>query len=159
MTAAVDARLPESAGQVPTRVTLPSAANQLFYKGTMVSRDANGRAVVPTADDGLPVVCVANATYDNRTGSENGGANDSIDIEGMAGVYSMKYSGTQPKVGQKVFSLDNQTVSVLSNTEVRGLAGYCCEVTAELTAKSEVMVHFGPFVVAMQDTEDRLETI
>jgi hypothetical protein len=106
---------------------MPCAANQLIPKGTMVSRDASSRAVSPSTADasGFAVHGVAAATYDNRTGSENGGAAGAIDIELDYGVHGFAYSGS-PKPGDLMYAVDNQTISPTASS--RGLAGSCTEV-------------------------------
>ncbi len=128
MTAIASARLTDAGPPTPTMGTLPSAANQLFYKGTMVSHDANGRAVVPTDADGLNAAGVSNATFDNRTGSEAGGLDDDLDIEIMFGVYGFTILGSNPIIGDLVYVVDNQTVSLDSLDGTRGVAGYVSEV-------------------------------
>lgn len=128
MTAATTARIAETAGRYPAMGTLPSAANQLFYKNTLVARDANGRAVVPTDGDGLPVVGRAIATFDNRIGSEAGGTDDDLDIEIVYDITAVEYTGTAPVSGSTMYSVDNQTMSIDSDSGARGFGGVCTEV-------------------------------
>jgi hypothetical protein len=129
MTAATTSRLFESSAPVPSMGTFPSAANQLFLRATMVSRNATGFAVVPTDGDGFPVMGVTRAVVDNRTGSpEHGGAAGAVDIELDYGVFGMEILGTTPLPNQVVYAVDNQTVSTDSDTGARGIAGVCVEV-------------------------------
>ena len=51
MTATATLRFTEMSAPLPAMGTLMSAADQLFLKGTLVSRDDDGRAVVP--EDGI----------------------------------------------------------------------------------------------------------
>jgi hypothetical protein len=117
-------RLHNSTGVFPGRGTLPIAANTLLFKGQIVCRDSAGRAAVPGA--GLPAAGVAAQTFDNRTGSFNGGAADAIPVEVEYGVFGFLLSGTAPKPGDIVYVVDNQTVS-LDPTGSRGIAGVVSE--------------------------------
>lgn len=129
MTVATTARYTDVSAPLPAMGTLPSAANQLFYRLTMVSRDAAGRAVVPTDGDGFNVQGVTRATVDNRTGSpEHGGDADAVDIELDYGVFGFDIDGTTPLPGQVVYAVNNATVSTDSDTGARGIAGVCIEV-------------------------------
>lgn len=137
------------AGEVPAHGTFPALANTLYAKGTIVTQDANGRANSPATSDasGLPAVGVAMMTYDNRTTAESGGANDAIDIEVDYGVFGFAFTGTQPKPGDKLYVVDNQTVSLSDNGGTRGFAGICSEVRAERIGGSlKAFVFMGPHV-------------
>lgn len=127
MAEATAARIDVVAGKIPYMGTLPSAANQLFYINTMVAVNAAGQAVVPTDGDGLPVVGRANATWDNRTNGEYGGAAGAVDIEVTYDVLAVEITGTAPVAGDAVYSVDNQTVSLTQATG-RGFAGIVSEV-------------------------------
>ena len=124
------ATLATKAGQIPARGTIPAAANQYFPLNTIVQIDANGRAVSPgTADaSGLPMFGVSKASYDNRTGSYFGGANDAFDVDVDFGVVAYQVVGTVPKPRDKLYVVDNVTVSASSNGGTRGFAGICTEV-------------------------------
>lgn len=137
-----------------SRVTIKSAANQLFPKGTIVTRDAAGRAVSPaTADTStFPMVCVAEATFDNRTGSEAGGAADAIDVQGACEVVGFAYVGGTPIMGQKLYVVDNQTVSVSKDggaALTRGFAGICTEVRIDVDGVAKAFFRCGPDVFGM----------
>lgn len=128
MTATTTVILPKFAGNYPARLTLPIAADTLIIKGTQVAKDAAGRAVMSTDGDGFPVMGKASATFDNRTGSEAGGAAGALDAEIECGIFGRKIDGTTPQPGDIVFAVDNQTVSLDPDGGARGKAGYVHEV-------------------------------
>lgn len=113
------------AGMVPVRGTYPAAADKMFPKGTIVQRDASGRATPGAASNGFPAVGVANESYNNLTGSEFGGGADAINVEVLAGVWGFDYTGT-PLPGETVWVADNQTVTDTAGSN--GVAGVCVEV-------------------------------
>lgn len=117
------------AGDYPAHGTFSALANTIYPKGTIVTQDANGRAVSPSSNDasGLPALGVSMQTYNNLTGSEFGGANDAFDVEVDYGVFGFAVSGTAPKPGDKLYVVDNQTVSISDNGGTRGFAGICTE--------------------------------
>lgn len=138
-----------NAGAYPSHGTLSALANTIYPKGTIVQQDANGRAVSPVTSDasGLPALGVAMMTYNNLTGSEFGGANDAFDVELDYGVFGFAFTGTQPKPGDKLYVVDNQTVSVSDNGGTRGFAGICTEVRALVIGGSlKAFTHMGPSV-------------
>lgn len=143
MTAIANARLTDFAGLTPARGTLPSAANQLFYRKTIVSMNASGDAVVPSDGDGFPALGAASNYYDNRTGSEAGGTAGDLDIEVEYGVFGWEYVSADgvPAPRDHVYVVDNQTVSVDSAGGTRGLAGVVSEVR-----DGQAFVHMGPSV-------------
>jgi hypothetical protein len=132
--------------RLPMLGTFGSAANQYFAKGTIVQRDAAGRAVSPiTADaSGFPAMGVADAHLDNRTSSELGGAADAGNVEVTYGVKGLDYTGTAPLPCEVVYVVDNQTVSTDSNGGLRGIAGVCVEQRDGLA-----YVLMGPDVVSL----------
>jgi len=138
------ARLTDHGPLVPNLGTFPSLANSLYPKGTIVTRDANGRAVSPATADlsGLPAVGVSAATFDNRTGSEMGGLNDSGDIEVEYGIYFFDLSGDTPLTDEILYVVDNQTLSKDPSTG-RGVAGICTEVRT-LNGAVQVGCFMGP---------------
>lgn len=114
--------------QMPARVTLPAAASTLYLKGTIACIDANDRAAVPTTPgtDGVDAVGVHSATVDNSAG-----ANDAASVEIEAGVFGFLIDGATPSPGDKLYVVDNQTVSASSDdgaAGTRGFAGVCTEV-------------------------------
>lgn len=151
------ARLHNSSLAVPSRGTLPANANTLYPKGTIVTIDADGRAVSPASADtsGLAALGVANHTFDNRTGNPagNGGLDDSIDVEISYGVFAFNIDGDTPKPGDRLFVVDNQTVS-LDPTGPRGFAGFCTEVRPNTAGTAQAYVYMGPHVLATADEID-----
>jgi hypothetical protein len=135
--------------------TLFSAANQFFAGGTIVQRDANGRAVSPATADvsGLPAFMVVNsgATYDNRTNTTqipNTGLDDGALVEGTFGSHAFAFVGATPIEGQPLFVVDNQTLSVDSLNGTRGPAGICVQVQVLSAALTKVYCLFGPVGLA-----------
>ena len=126
MAAATTTRLTEMSPGAPARITLGSAANQEFFKGTLVARDAAGRAVVPTDGVGFEIMGWANAYFDNRTGSDAGGLADDLQIQITPGVGDAECADSVT-IGQALYSVDNQTVSTDSSAGARGFAGYATE--------------------------------
>lgn len=145
MTAIAKARLASTMGPpLPAMGTLPSAANSLFYAFTLVVQDAAGRAAVPVDGGGLNAFGIADATYDNRTGSEAGGGAGDLDVHVTWGVVRLKYVGTTPVHRSRMFVVDNQTVSAdrqSATGAMRGFAGIAIEVD---TATSSVFVFVNP---------------
>lgn len=124
MTATLVSRDPFFAGRLPVKGTLPVAANVKILKGTLVAIDASSRATVPAA--GLKIVGVAIADFDNT-----GGAAAAFDVELDYGVFGFVMDGTAAKVGEAVYALDNQSVTLTASTN--GLAGVVTEVRDGLT--------------------------
>lgn len=153
MTATTTARLTTAGSPLPSMGTIPMAANTLILKGTIVSLNASGYAVPATDGDGFPAMGRANATYDNRTGSEAGGLAGDLDCEVEYGVFAFDISGDAPSPGDLMFTVDNQTVSADSDSSARGVAGYCCEVRAE-NGRNQAFVWFGPHVTGQVEAID-----
>jgi hypothetical protein len=139
------------AGPIPSRGTYPAAANKLFPKGTIVQKDASDRATPGAAGNGFPAVGVSNATYNNLTGSEYGGAAGAIDVEVLAGVFGFDYTGT-PEPGQTVFVEDNQTVSDDSDGGANGVAGVCTELR-----DGQCFVYVGPLAAGLFSDDSAVE--
>lgn len=131
--AVTTAKLFQRKGQLPDRVTTPMAANTIVYKGAMVQQDADGRAINAVAGNGFPVICVCPSNFDNRTGSEAGGAADAITCVGNAGVFGFKVNGTAAKAGEVVYCHDNETVTLDDDSGANGFAGVVVEVRDGLT--------------------------
>jgi hypothetical protein len=83
--------------------TLKIAANTLIVKGEQVQLDAAGRAAKGTELTNLPVVGIAFATIDNRTGSPLGGAADAADVVIEQGAFEYAAIAGSPIVGAKVY--------------------------------------------------------
>ena len=142
------ARTTDRGPAVPAMGTLPSSANTLYPKDTIVTRSAAGRAVSPSTADasGYPAMGISKATFDNRTNSEMGGLDDSGEIEVDYGVFGFDISGDTPKPGDDLFVVDNQTVSTDSAGGTRGFAGVCSEVRTGSAGTSQAFVWMGPHV-------------
>lgn len=146
MTATTTTRNTHFAGLVPARGTLGMRANTLIEKGWLVGQDANGRAIAggTIASGCIFGMGVASSMVDNRTGSEAGGLDDSIDIEIEYGIHAFLNSSAgdliaADDVGKVCYVVDNQTVALTSNTSARGPAGIIHEVRDGL-----VWVQMGP---------------
>src|SRR5688572_18718501 len=89
MTALAMERLTPFAGTVPSRGTFDIKANVRIFKGGIVGLDSAGRAMpADTIANGcLKVVGKASTTYDNRTGSELGGAAAACQVEVEYGLF------------------------------------------------------------------------
>ena len=152
MTATTTERLTDGAGPHPSRGTAPIAANTLIRKGWLIGFDANGR-VVPggtIASGCVAGVGVSSATYDNRNGSELGGAAGAVDVEieyGIFGFLSKAGGGDDiaaDDVGKVCYVVDNQTVALTNGADTRGIAGFISEVRNGL-----VYVFMGPHVAGL----------
>lgn len=158
MTAIANARPTEFGPPSPAVGTAPSAADQLFYKNTLVSRDAEGRAVVPSDGDGFNAYGVARALFDNRTDSEAGGDDDDLDVDFLYGVFAFDIDGDDPLPQDTVYVVDNQTVSVDNSggSGLRGVAGIVSEVRA-VNGRNQAFVHITPAVVALAAAVEALK--
>ncbi len=106
--------------------SLPVKADTKYPKGTMVARDANGRAARP--DDGLQIHGVSEGDFDNTDAGPRGNlGNDAFNVELTVGNFEFAYDGTAPKPEQVVYALDNRTVTLDSDSGARGIAGVCTE--------------------------------
>jgi hypothetical protein len=142
MSAATDTRASSYVGLLPSKGTLPVAANVLILGGTIVCRNATGYAVVGVDDNNaLPAVGLAAADIDNRTTAPSGGAAGAENVEIIYGVHELFFTGSTPVPGQVVYVVDNQTVSLDSDSGTRGIAGYVSEVVG-----TSVYVQMGPTI-------------
>jgi hypothetical protein len=142
MTAATDTRASSYVGLLPSKGTLPIAANVLILGGTIVCRNATGYAVVGADDNNaFPAVGLAAADIDNRTTAPGGGGAGAENVEVIYGVHELFFTGSTPVPGQVVFVVDNQTVSTDSDAGTRGIAGYVSEVVG-----TSVYVQMGPTI-------------
>jgi hypothetical protein len=148
MASRTETLLHDSATVVPAMGTYPSRANTNYPKGTIVCRDAGGRAYAPVSADasGFPAMGVAKAYFINATGSEMGGLDDSGEIEVAFGVFGFAISGSTPLPGDDMYVVDNQTVSTDSNGGQRGRAGKCVEVREDSTGTTAAFIWMGPAV-------------
>jgi hypothetical protein len=142
MSAATDTRASSYVGLLPSKGTLPVAANVLILGGTIVCRNATGYAVVGIDDNSaFPAVGLAAADIDNRTTAPGGGAAGAENVEIIYGVHELFFTGSTPVPGEVVFVVDNQTVSTSSDSCTRGIAGYVSEVVG-----TSVYVQMGPTI-------------
>ena len=137
--------LPYHGSDAPRMGTLGAAANTYFAKGTLIGRDANGRAYSYVSADasGIPCAGSARASYDNRTTAESGGAADAIDVEVEYGVHGYAFTGTTPKPRDRLYVVDNQTLSTSDNGGTRGFAGICSEVRT-INGAAKAYLQLGP---------------
>jgi hypothetical protein len=136
MADATDTVMTERSGEFPHKGTYEVAANVLLVGGSIITRDSAGRADVPT--DGQDAIGISLCDADNRTSAPEGGAAGAISVDVHYGVFGFLYSGTEPIPGCTLFVVDNQTVSVDSDSGSRGIAGMCAEVV-----KGVAYVHMG----------------
>jgi hypothetical protein len=109
--------------------TFPIAANTRILKGIIVQLNGSDQAVPGADGNGFPAVGRSQACYDNTTGSEAGGTAGDLDCEVDYGVFGWAgEAGHLPTVGKPCYVADNQTVSSDSDSDQRGIAGYCVEV-------------------------------
>lgn len=113
----------------PGMVTAPLAAGFVCLKGTITCRDSLGNGGPPTAPgtNGDHAWGVNhNATVDNT-----GGAAGDLKAELSIGVMTLPYIQTAPLPNEKVYVVDNQTVSATESdgaAALRGVAGICTKV-------------------------------
>lgn len=151
MTALSLERLTPFAGSAPARGTYPIKANVRIFKGALVGLDSAGRAMPANtiANGCLRIVGKASATYDNRTGSTLGGAAGAVDVEVEFGVFQFANSSSTDaiaaaNVGDVCYAVDDQTVALTSNGDLRPPAGIITEVVS-----SKPYVFMGPHVAAI----------
>jgi hypothetical protein len=141
----------EFAGVVPARGSYPIKANVWIKKGGMVALDSAGRAMPAGLAAGGSVECVgkSSAEYDNRTGSEMGGAAGATNVEVEFGVFAWDNSADADLIGIDdlgvVYVVDDQTVALTNGTDTRIIAGLATEVR-----NGQVYVWMGPHVFGMQ---------
>jgi hypothetical protein len=116
-------------GAIPKQSTVAMRANTLVIGGTIACIDTDGRAAGPAA--GRNAIGIFRADYDNRTTAPEGGGAGAINAEILHGVFGFGgEAGHLPAVGDVCYVADNQTVSTDSDSESRGIAGYCVAVEA-----------------------------
>lgn len=156
MASVTTARLTDSAGTVPVRLSLPAAANKLFPKGTIVQIDGSGNAVPGAAGNGLLAVGVAAATFDNRTGSEAGGLAGDLTVEIECGIHAFDVDGTL-RPGATCWVLDNHTVSDDSDTGTNGVAGVVHEVQT-VRGRTQAYVWMAPEIAELFSDDSALSS-
>ena len=140
MTASAIERDPLFKALVPAHGSLPAAAASKFWRGTMVGRDAAGRAAVPVAATATtPIHGVASATYDNTTGIAG-----ALTVEVDYGVWGFLIgAGGTTNPGDTVYALDNQTITLTKSTN--SFAGIVTEVRATMGV-TYAFVYINPFI-------------
>jgi hypothetical protein len=146
----------ESAGGTPFPAfgTFPASANTLYARGTIATRSAAGRAVVPGAADvsGLPAMGIIKYTLDNRTGAEAGGLDDSADVEVEYGTFGLDIAAGSATLvpGDICYVFDNHSVtSVIGST--RGIAGKVSEVRRNTAGVLQAYVTMSPIIAGTPD--------
>jgi hypothetical protein len=145
MTAAVSQVLTGNRGDYPRILCVPVAANTLIESGWQVEITSTGYVQPAGTGSGLRVLGIAEHSIDNRTAA-TGGAAGAAFLNVRAKVAVLKYDGTAPKVNDVVFALDNQTVTLDSDTGANGISGI---VTYVDTVAGEVGVYMGPHVAGL----------
>lgn len=143
MTAATTERDTRFTGLAPSVGDYPMAANELILRNTIVCSNASGELVAGVDGEGFHALGRAAATFDNRTSAPSGGDAGAINGHVEFGVFGWVLSGTEPVAGDRLYVVDNQTVSLDSDSGARGIAGY-----AVYTEGTTCFVHMGPTVVA-----------
>jgi len=113
----------------------------MFFKGTLVSLNASGEAIVPVDGDGFGAFGVCQASLDGRAGKPD----ENADVEVSFGVFGFTVLGTAPKPRDVLYVVDNQTVSLDSDGGARGVAGICIEYRAR-NVGNQAFVYVGPQV-------------
>lgn len=149
MSALTIERLTEFAGVQPSRGTYSIKANVRIFKGAIVALDSAGRAMPAglAAAGSVLVVGKASATYDNRTGSELGGAADACDVEVEYGVFAYTDDDgdmDDTDVGMPVYAVTDQDVSMDSASGTQVIAGLLSEVR-----DGKPYVYMGPHANAL----------
>jgi len=141
-------RMTKFAGVVPARGTYPIAANTRIFKGSLVVLNSSGQAIPGNtiANGAAIAVGRSSATYDNRTGSEAGGAAAALDVEVEFGVFAWDSAGAADliaadDVGKLAYVVDDQTVALTSSTGARIAAGVITEFR-----NGQAYVWMGPHV-------------
>lgn len=147
MASRTETLLVDAASYPPKFGTYPSAAGQVFPKGTIVTRDTAGRAFSPSTADasGFPAQGIAKAYFINNAGSEAGGLADALDVEVEYGVFGFVFTGPTPIPGTPMFVADNQTVTS-DGAGGKGSAGLCVEVRVGTGGVPKAFVLMGPAV-------------
>lgn len=152
MTATVTARNTDGTTRAPSMGTYPIAANTLILKGTIVTLNASAEATPGVDGEGFNMVGTAVSTVDNRTTAPSGGGAGAEDIEVTFGVEGWFFAEGTPLAMQRVYVVDNQTVSTSSAGGTRGVAGFVTEVRDDIFGTPQTYVHSGPSVTAAAAT-------
>lgn len=155
MAAFTSTRLTPTAGLTPSKGTYGIAANTLCLKGAIAVVNSDGNVYMGIDDNAAcPAVGIFASEYDNRTTAPSGGGAAAIDAEIEFGVFGLRYTGTAPKAGQVVFVVDNQTVSIDSDSGTRGIGGYVTELRDGLAWVKMDPTVAGQIVIAAAEAAD-----
>lgn len=111
-------------------ITLNAAAAKTYFAGSLVARDANGRATPGATATTLRGVGRATETVDN-----SGGADDAVPVPIERGIFRFANSAdtdeiTTADIGNVCYIVDDQTVSKTDGTSTRSVAGTVHDVDA-----------------------------
>lgn len=111
-------------------LALPAAADKLFYAGSLVCRDASGRATPGAVATTLLGVGVAEKTVDNV-----GGAAGAVSVPIKKGIFRFANSAAgdaiaAADIGASCYVVDDQTVAKTHATNTRSVAGKIFDVDA-----------------------------
>ena len=123
--------------------TMPMAAATKIYEGALVGRDAAGRAVKGSDTDAVEIVGVAGEYVDNSAGA----AGD-LRINVETGVVEMAVTAAvtalgDAAIGREMYSDDDQTVGLASDTVSSRLVGWYQEVSQTGTGWAWVAIGLG----------------
>lgn len=112
--------------------TLPVAAAKTIYAGSLVARDAAGRATPGAAATTIRGIGRARALADNA-----GGGAGAISVEVERGIFYFKNSAagdaiTNADIGSDCYIVDDETVAKTDGTGTRSVAGKVYFVDADL---------------------------
>lgn len=143
MTDATRDRLNKFVGPYPARGSILMAAGVLAIRNTFAVRTDDGYGSPPVAGYPYPAIGFWSAEFDNRTTAPEGGAAGAITGEYLYGVAEFEIDGDTPLPFQRVYVVDNQTVSLDDNDGLRGVAGIVTEVR-----NGKAFVYVGPVACA-----------
>ncbi len=104
-------------------LTLKAAAAKKYYAGSLVARDANGRATPGATATTLLGLGRCLETVDNSAG-----ADDAVDVTIEKGIFRFANSSagdliTAADIGNSCYIVDDQTVAKTDGTSTRSVAG------------------------------------
>ncbi len=108
-------------------LSVPVAAGERIFAGSLVCADADGHAVPAADTDGLKFMGVATVQADNRNGSDG----DVRVVVRRRGRYCLAYAGTlvQAGLGAAVYAVDDQTVDSANGVSNNVLVGSVAKVS------------------------------
>jgi len=102
----------EPGRQEGRQLALP-ASNLRFYRGALVAFNGTNNYLVKAADTAAMKVAGVVAQSTDLTGASAGAERVEVYREG---VFTFAVSGTAPKLGDKVYVVDDQTVGIAATT-------------------------------------------